>query len=355
VLGPGIAHRGGSTSIVADAITFARAAGIAAARHREWPAIRPVTLQEGTQMQLEGLHHITAITADAQRNVDFYARLLGLRLVKKTVNFDAPDVYHLYFGDEHGTPGSILTFFEFPRAARGRHGDGMVHTIQWRVGSEDALAFWAARLGDAGVAATRDGAAVRFEDFEGLRHELLAVEVDDPPLAAKAPDIPAEHALLGFHGVRAYAGRPERSAPLLEALGFTGEGATWRVGGRERHGVITYEPPPAERGRTSAGTVHHIAWSAADDDELRAFRERAAAAGAQPTDIIDRQYFHSVYFREPSGVLFELATRDIGFAVDEDVENLGVELKLPPQYERLREQLERRLTPLQNPRAPVAS
>jgi glyoxalase family protein len=311
--------------------------------------------QEALEMQLEGLHHITAITADAQRNVDFYATLIGLRLVKKTVNFDAPDVYHLYFGDEEGRPGSILTFFEFPGAARGRHGDGMVHTIQWRVGSEAALAFWSARLENAGVAAERTGAALRFEDFEGLRHELLAVEVDDPPLRARAPDIPPEHALLGFHGVCAYAAQPQRSARLLEALGFTRDGDAWRVGGRERHGLLTYEPPPGERGRTSAGTVHHIAWSAADDEELRAFRERVAAAGAHPTDIIDRQYFHSVYFREPSGVLFELATRDIGFADDEDVENLGVELKLPPQYEHLRDEIERRLTPLQSPRTPVAS
>jgi glyoxalase family protein len=306
-------------------------------------------------MQLEGLHHITAITADAQRNVDFYVRLLGLRLVKKTVNFDAPDVYHLYYGDEQGSPGSILTFFEFPGAARGRHGDGMVHTIRWRVGSEDALAFWATRLQAAGVPAGRDGAGLRFEDFEGLRHELVAAQADDPPLAARAPDIPAEHALLGFHGVRAYAAQPERSTPLLGALGFTREGDAWRVGGRERHAVLAYEAPPDERGRTSAGTVHHIAWSAADDDELRALRDRAAAAGAHPTGIIDRQYFHSVYFREPSGILFELATRDIGFATDEDVEDLGVELKLPPQHEPLRDQIERHLTPLQNPRTGVAS
>src|SRR6185295_12956994 len=153
------------------------------------------------RMPLEGLHHITAITGDAPRNVDFYARLLGLRLVKKTVNFDAPDVYHLYFGDEIGTPGSILTFFEFPGAKPGRHGDAMVHTIEWRVASEDALDFWAARLGDDGVATERDGAALHFADSEGLRHSLLAVPVDDPPLAAKSPDIPTEHALLGFHGV----------------------------------------------------------------------------------------------------------------------------------------------------------
>ena len=137
-------------------------------------------------MALEGLHHITAITADAPRNVDFYARLLGLRLVKKTVNFDAPDVYHLYYGDEEGTPGSILTFFEFPGAARGRPGAGMVHTIQWRAGSAAALDFWATRLAGAGVAASREGEALRFEDFEGLRHEVLAADVPDAPLVAAA-------------------------------------------------------------------------------------------------------------------------------------------------------------------------
>jgi glyoxalase family protein len=238
-------------------------------------------------MPLEGLHHITAITADAPRNVDFYARLLGLRLVKKTVNFDAPDVYHLYFGDEEGTPGSILTFFEFPGAARGRTGAGMVHTIRWRVGGEASLDFWAARLGDAGFASDRDGGALRFADFEGLRHELLAGDAGDPPLAAHAPDIPAEHALLGFHGIRAYAAQPERSAGLLEALGFVrsgrdaGEGAgEWRLGGDARHALLAWEPPPLERGRTSAGTVHHVAWSAADDDELLEYRARAVAAGA---------------------------------------------------------------------------
>jgi glyoxalase family protein len=312
-------------------------------------------------MPLEGLHHITAITADAPRNVDFYARLLGLRLVKKTVNFDAPDVYHLYFGDEEGTPGSILTFFEFPGAARGRPGAGMVHTIQWRIAGDDALDFWATRLDDAGFASERDGAALRFADFEGLRHELLAGDAGDAPLAARAPDISPGHALLGFHGVRAYAPAPERSTALLDALGFEraedasgGEGEQWRLGGEERHALLSWERPPAERGRTSAGTVHHIAWSAADDDELREYRARAIAAGAHPTDIIDRQYFHSVYFREPNGILFELASRDIGFAYDEPVESLGEALKLPPQYEEYRGELERRLTPLVNPRAPVA-
>jgi glyoxalase family protein len=303
-------------------------------------------------MALEGLHHITAITGDAPRNVDFYARLLGLRLVKKTVNFDQPDVYHLYFGDERGTPGSILTFFEFPGAVKGRAGDGMVHTVQWRVASDEALGFWADRLAADGVAAERTDGSLAFADFEGLRHELVAVTVPDAPLVAKAPDVPPEHALLGFHGARAYASDPAASAPLLEALGFHADGeADWTLAGAERRAALHYEQPPAERGVTSAGTVHHVAWSAADDAELTAFRSRAIEAGARATDIIDRQYFHSVYFREPSGVLFELASRDIGFAYDEPEESLGEALKLPPQYESRRDQLEQALTPLTNPRA----
>jgi glyoxalase family protein len=308
-------------------------------------------------MALEGLHHITAITADAPRNVDFYARVLGLRLVKKTVNFDQPDVYHLYFGDERGTPGSILTFFEFPGAALGQAGDGMVHTIQWRVASDEALDFWAARLADADVATerTEDG-ALAFTDFEGLRHELLAVAVDDAPLAARAPGIPAEHALLGFHGVRAYASRPDASTSLLEAIGFARDGgADWTLRGEQRHAALRYDAPPQRHGVTSAGTVHHVAWSAADDAELQAVRVQAVEAGARATDIIDRQYFHSVYFREPSGVLFELASRDIGFEYDEPLETLGEALKLPPQYEARREELEHALTPLTNPRAGTAA
>lgn len=308
-----------------------------------------------TSLRLEGLHHITAITADAPRNVDFYARVLGLRLVKKTVNFDQPDVYHLYYGDEQGHPGSILTFFEFPAAARGTAGDGMVHTIRWRVAAPAALDFWAARLAAEGVATTfADDGSLRFEDPEGLTSELVvATGVSDAALVAAAPDVPAEHALLGFHGVRAYASGPERSAGLLAGLGLAPEGTdgrSWTATGAERHATITYEPPPAGRGRSGAGTIHHVAWSAADDFELEAFRRLAGAGGVQPTPVIDRQYFHSVYFREPSGVLFELASRDIGFDVDEPAATLGSELKLPPQYESRREELGARLTPIVNPR-----
>ncbi|MDQ3850203.1 MAG: VOC family protein [Actinomycetota bacterium] len=302
-------------------------------------------------MALEGLHHITAITADARRNVDFYVRVLGLRLVKKTVNFDQPDVYHLYYGDETGTPGSVLTFFEFPGAARGRHGDGMPYRIEWRVGREAALDFWSARLAEEGVAIARDGDTLRFDDFEGLEHALAVAHVPDAPLAAWAPDVPAEHALQGFSGVRAYASEPEDSAALLEALGFTpGAEGGWRLAGERRRATLHYDAPASPSGRQGAGSIHHVAWSAADDGELARMREVARAAGASPTPIIDRQYFHSVYFREPSGVLFELATRDVGFQVDEPVESLGEKLKLPPQYEPRRAEIEWRLTPISNPR-----
>jgi glyoxalase family protein len=306
-----------------------------------------ITLRYRVGMHLEGLHHITAITADAPGNVDFYTRLLGLRMVKKTVNFDAPDVYHLYFGDERGTPGSILTFFEFPGAARGRHGAGTPYRIEWRVGSADALAFWRSRLEAAGVRAWEDDGALRFDDPEGLEHALLAVDVPDAPLAAAAGDIPADFALQGFHGVRAYSARAAGSAPLLEALGFVATGhGEWELAGDSRRGRWSYDAPPAERARPGAGSIHHVAWSAADDAELTAFRERAAAHGAHATPIVDRQYFHSVYFREPSGVLFELASRDIGFDADEPLESLGRALKLPPQHEHLRERLERTLVAL---------
>ncbi|HET6507565.1 MAG TPA: VOC family protein [Baekduia sp.] len=305
-------------------------------------------------MPLEGLHHVTAICADAPRNVDFYARVLGLRLVKKTVNFDQPDVYHLYYGDEAGTPGSILTFFEFPGAAPGVAGAGMVHAIVWRTAGPEALAFWATRLADEGAPVTWvEGGVLRFTDPEGLVHELVASDAGDPPLTAVALDVPPEHRLLGFHGVRAYSAAPEHSAPVLRALGFTrrAEGGAWVAEGERRHGVIHYDrPPPARHGMAGAGTVHHVAWSAADDAELTALRGVVRDAGGHPTPIIDRQYFHSVYFREPSGVLFELATRDIGFAVDEDARELGRDLKLPPRYESRRAQLETLLTPLANPR-----
>ena len=302
-------------------------------------------------MQLEGIHHITAITADAPGNVDFYARLLGLRLVKKTVNFDAPDVYHLYYGDERGSPGSILTFFEFPGAARGRHGAGMIHTITWRVRDQAALDFWQERLAREGVSAERAEGSLRFGDREGLGLALTVTDAPDAPLVAAAAEIPEEHALLGFDGARAYSATAEASGPLLDALGFSPADGRFEVAGEERRSQWVYDPPPSEPGVQGAGTVHHIAWSSRDDAEQEAWRERVAGAGARPTPIIDRKYFHSVYFREPSGVLFELATRGPGFDVDEPADRLGESLQLPERYEPMREELERTLTPLRNPRS----
>jgi glyoxalase family protein len=305
-------------------------------------------------MKLDGIHHITCITADAPGNVDFYARVLGLRLVKKTVNFDAPDVYHLYYGDERGAPGSILTFFEFPDAARGRAGAGMIHRLRWRVGSRDALAFWSERLAAEGLDVSHTGDAVRFTDHEGLGLELAVVETDDEPLRAQGADIPAEHALLGFDGVRAYGpGRELEHAILTETMGFEpcapGE---YRLHGR-RTATYGYDDPPAAVGLPGAGTVHHIAWCDRDDEHA-AWRGRLTAAGERPTPVIDRQYFLSIYFREPHGVLFELATPSPGFAIDEDPEHLGEQLRLPPQYEHMRDRLEATLTPLVNPRAEAA-
>ncbi|MDX6582559.1 MAG: glyoxalase family protein [Solirubrobacterales bacterium] len=303
-------------------------------------------------MKLEGIHHITAITGDAQANVDFYAGTLGLRMVKKTVNQDAPSVYHLFYADEQGSPGSDITFFEFRGAARGRAGAGMVHRIVWRVSSAEALDFWAERLGAAGTETERGERTLRFADPEGLEHELLVAEVADQPLIADHPEVPGELALQGFHAARAYAADPDRSAALLESLDFDRAGDGWEARGDSRGGLWAYDEPPAEPGIEGAGTVHHIAWASEMDEHL-AWRERAVAGGAHPTPVIDRFWFRSIYFREPSGVLFEIATLGPGFGVDEDPEHLGEELILPPFLERRRAHIEAGLTPVVNPRTAV--
>jgi glyoxalase family protein len=301
-------------------------------------------------MKLEGIHHITAITGDARKNVDFYARLLGLRLVKKTVNQDDPSVYHLFYADEKGSPGSDLTFFEFPGVAPGKAGDGMVHRIVWRVGSAKALDFWTERLAGAGYESAREGDRLRFVDREGLEHELAVVETPDEPLVANHPEIPVELALQGFDGVRAYSSDPERSRSLLEdALPFEPADEGWQARGERRGSFYVYDEPPAERGIQGAGSVHHVAWASHDEDHER-WRERVLAAGAPATPVIDRFWFRSVYFREPSGVLFELATFSPGFAADEPLEHLGETLVLPPWLESRRDEIEARLTPIENPR-----
>jgi glyoxalase family protein len=304
-------------------------------------------------VKLEGIHHITAITEDAQRNVDFYSGVLGLRLVKKTVNQDNPSVYHLFFADERGSAGCDLTFFEYPGVPRGRAGAGMVHRIVWRVASEDSLAFWAERLAGSGVSPERLDGALRFSDPEGLDHELAVVEVDDEPLIADHPEVPAELALRGFHAARAYSAAPAASRGLLEALEFEPRGAGWEARGERRGGFYLYDEPPSEPGLQGAGSVHHVAWASKMDEQVE-WREKAIAAGAHPTPVIDRFYFRSVYFREPSGVLFEIATLGPGFTVDEPLEHLGEKLSLPPDYEHLRAEVEPKLRPVINPRVIAA-
>jgi len=302
-------------------------------------------------MKLEGIHHITAITENAQRNVDFYAGVMGLRLVKKTVNQDSPTVYHLFFADEEGDPGADLTFFEYPGAPIGTPGAGMVHRIVWRVGGPEALHFWEGRLGAHDIDTRREGSSLHFADPEGLDHELFVADVPDPPLIADHPEVPRELALQGFHAVRAYAAAPETSTGLLEALEFEPTDAGWEARGEERGGLYVFDPPPATRPVQGAGSVHHVAWASTIEEHM-AWRDKAIAAGARPTPEIDRFYFKSIYFREPSGVLFEVATIGPGFTVDEPLESLGEKLSLPPDFEHLRDEVEPNLRPVINPRAP---
>jgi glyoxalase family protein len=292
-------------------------------------------------VKLNGVHHVTCITADAPRNVEFYAGELGLRMVKKTVNQDDPTVYHLFYADEQGSSGADITFFEYPGAPQGRAGDGMVHTVAFRVGSDASLDFWEQRVGG-----ERNQGTLTVTDPEGLRLELLIDETGDAPLTAYAPDIPEEHRIRGFAGVHAYASRPERSEKMLQALEFA---PGWEARGDTRGGFYRYDAPPEQRGLQAAGTVHHVAW-ASPPDEHEAWRRKVMDGGGQPTPVIDRFYFKSIYFREPSGVLFEIATIGPGFTADEPFETLGESLSLPPNYERYRAQVEQILTPLPNPR-----
>ncbi len=320
-------------------------------------------------MQLDGIHHISAITGDAARNVDFYTRVLGLRMIAKTVNQDDPSVYHLFYGDEHARPGADLTFFEYPGARPGRPGAGMVHRIVWRVGSPETIAFWATRLAAEGVEVSRipagpagsqgpagepqSSGSLRFDDPEGLSHELVVTSSPDPALIAEHPEVPGEHALQGFEGVRAYSRDAEGSALVLEQLmgaARIGDEDRWELRGERRGGWIAFDPPPAARGQQSAGVVHHVAFGTTDAD-LPDWISRVTEAAIPNSGYVDRHYFHSLYFREPSGVLYELATAEPGFTVDGPVEELGTRLILPPFLEARRAQIAARLTPLPDPRA----
>jgi glyoxalase family protein len=303
-------------------------------------------------MRLEGIHHITAITADAPRNVDFYTRVLGLRMAAKTVNQDDPSIYHLFYADELGRAGSDITFFEYPGAPLGRTGPGMVHTIVWRVASAEAIEFWAQRLTDEGMGTEREGDVLRFADPEGLGHELAVNATDDEPLSAEHPEIPAEHALQGFDAVRAYSFEPAQTGTLLEGLlgaWATGD-ETWELRGERRGGRYVLDPAPERRGLQGAGTVHHVAFGTTVAEHPEWFA-RIQGAGVPSSPIIDRHYFHSIYFREPGGVLFEIADDGPGFTVDLPLEELGTKVILPPKLEPHRAQIEAVLTPLPDPRA----
>jgi glyoxalase family protein len=268
------------------------------------------------------------------------------------VNQDVPTIYHLFYAEDEGGAGSDITFFEYPGAERGRAGAGMIHLITFRVGSQEAIDFWAQRLASRGHPSSRAHGRLRFSDPEGLGLELAVVETTDAPLRATHPEIPEEYALQGFESVRAFTKDPAASASLLEkTLNFEPEAdGAYSIRGNERGSHFFYDEAPPAVGVEGAGTVHHVAW-ACPMDEHETWRERVVASGTGVTPIIDRFYFRSIYFREPSGVLFEIATLGPGFATDEPLESLGEALSLPPNYEHLRDALVKELTPLPDPRA----
>jgi glyoxalase family protein len=307
--------------------------------------------------QIEGIHHITAMASDPQANVDFYTGILGLRLVKKTVNFDDPGTYHFYYGNETGTPGTILTFFPWPMARRGTRGAGQATVTSFSV-PQGALGYWTERLDRFGVPfesprARFDEEVVTLVDPDGLQLELVARAGDGRSPWETGP-VPAEHAIRGFEGTTLTEWNPEVTSELLTGtLGFRPvgqEGSRFRfeVGpGGPGTRVDLVASPAAERGRISAGTVHHVAWRVADEAVQEEWRQAIAERGLYVTPILDRQYFRSIYFREPGGVLFEMATDPPGFTWDEPVEALGSGLKLPPWLEPERPRIEAVLPPVE--------
>lgn len=301
-----------------------------------------------------GIHHITAFAGSAQGNADFYAGVLGLRLVKKTVNFDAPHVYHFYFGDERGTPGTIMTFFPFEDGRKGRVGGGQVGWTSFAV-PPGTLAFWAERLTRYGVKheqAERFGETVlRFQDHEGLQLELVE-RVDGKPSAWSFAGIPADKAIKGFGGALLYSTAPEKTMRVLEdlfGLKRAGEEAglvRFRAPG-DLGNAIDVRAEPVAHGRGGIGTVHHIAMRSDNNAEQEEWRRRVLAAGYAPTPVVDRNYFTSIYFRDEGGILFEIATDEPGFERDEPFGELGSALKLPAWYEPHRAQIEQVLPPFE--------
>lgn len=314
---------------------------------------------------LEGIHHVTALAGGPQANLDFYGGVLGLRLVKKTVNFDDPATYHLYYGDELGRPGTLLTFFPWPLARRGQLGAGQATTTSFAV-PEGSLGYWSERLRRHGASAGEprrrgeDEEVLRLADPDGLELELVAhaggagVAAGGEGRPWEGGPVPAAHAIRGLFGVTLTEWNADRTAEMLTGtLGFrleaeAGERLRFVVGEAGAAGtrLDLLAQPAAARGRISAGTVHHVAWRVAGDDEQRAWHRELSERGLHVTPIMDRQYFHSIYFHEPGGVLFEIATDPPGFAIDESVAELGSALKLPPWLEPSRAEIESVLPPL---------
>jgi glyoxalase family protein len=309
-----------------------------------------------TQVKPHGIHHVTAIARDPQSNVDFYTRALGLRLVKQTVNFDAPDSYHLYYGDEQGSPSSLLTFFPWPDVAKGRQGAGMTTTTAFSVPGS-SLGWWHERLRRLEVdtdAPTSRGEedVLSFRDPNGMGIDLVASEGDHRSGWDGVADIPAEHAVRGLHAITLSEQQLDPSAGMLtDLLGMdvTEEGADRARFGMADGGsgaLVDVAAGVRERGLQAGGTVHHVAFRAPDLDTMTTWRQELLGRGVNVTQILDRQYFRSIYFREPGGVLFEIATDAPGFAIDEPLLELGRHLKLPPWLEPDREQIAAALPPL---------
>lgn len=303
-------------------------------------------------MRQNGIHHVTAIAGPARRNLDFYTRVLGLRLVKKTVNFDDPGTYHFYYGDEAGQPGTILTFFPWEHAAPGRLGVGETQETVFRV-PEGAIGYWTHRLVEKGVTheapEKRFGETVLpFRDPDGMRLAVVAVPGIETETAWNSDEIPAEHAIRGFHSASLLVAKAAPTGAILTGiLGFTeiareGSVIRYKAGDTALGGIIDLrEAGDFLRGRPGAGTVHHIAFRAASDAvQADMVRRLAENYGIRATEQKDRDYFRAVYFREPNGILFEIATDDPGFAVDEPAESLGKALKLPRFLEPNREKIE---------------
>lgn len=308
--------------------------------------------------QIKGIHHLTAIAGNAQQNYDFYTRVLALRLLKKTVNFDDPHTYHLYYGDETGSPGSILTFFPYGQVNPGRPGPGMATEIAFSV-PEGSLYFWRRRFEENKVlqhAPTEKYGqpSLRFLDPDGLALALIVPKNKDPRKAWTTSDIGEEQALRGFHHVTLSLQRSKHTAAILtEIFGYTLEEEEENRSLYKTEAIDTanrvelLETKNEKPGLVAGGTVHHVAFRVKDEDTLMRYREKILQKGfLNITEKIDRNYFYSLYFREPGGVLFELATDNPGFTIDEAPDQLGSELKLPPRYEAMREKIEKRLPQL---------